>query len=226
MISTVHPWRHCMHDNLDQEVGIKGGVMNVPLIVFDKFYRDPDGIREFALSLDYKTEGHYPGTRTVPLNEIDQNLFEDMSLKFLTLFTDVTQGFSGTVLSQFQKIPSLGDESNPLNRGLIHNDTGCFCAGVVYLNPDPSPGSGTSLYRLIPEEHDENCSYETHNAQFETTVEVKNVYNRCIVYDAMEWHGHTNRYMKGEDRLTQVFFVQNFHVNESIASKRCYGYDI
>ena len=99
-----------MHDNLDQEVGIKGGVMNVPLIVFDKFYRDPDGIREFALSLDYKTEGHYPGTRTVPLNEIDQNLFEDMSLSR-----------AGFLLYELQKKTSEGwkevrqDDDNDIN---------------------------------------------------------------------------------------------------------------
>ena len=213
------------HDNLTQECGVKGGVMNVPLIMFDNFYKDPDKIREYALSLDYDVKGHYPGSRTIPLNELDQGLFEQMSLKFLSLMTDVTTGFTGTILTQFQKIPPI-DKGSPFDRGLIHNDTGCFCAGVVYLNPNPDDGSGTSLYKLVPDEFEENQSYEAHNAQFKTSVEIKNVYNRCIVYDAMEWHGHTSRYQEGEDRLTQVFFVQTFSVDERIASKRCYSYDI
>tara|TARA_B100001250_G_C19511014_1_gene661674 strand:- start:64 stop:699 length:636 start_codon:yes stop_codon:yes gene_type:complete len=209
------------HDELVQACD---GVMNVPLVMFDHFYKDPDKIREYALSLDYIDDGHFPGTRTMPINELDQGLFEQMSMKFLSLVTDVTTGFSGSILTQFQKIPSI---SNPkLDRGLVHNDTGCFCAGLVYLNPEPNPNSGTSLYRLIPDEFEENCSYEDHNAQFEATVEIKNVYNRCIVYDAMEWHGHTSRYQEGEDRLTQVFFVQTFGVNERITSKRCHSYEI
>ena len=209
------------HDTLVQDMS---GVMNVPLVMFDHFYKDPDKIREYALSLDYVDDGHFPGTRTMPINELDQGLFEQMSMKFLSLITDVTTGFSGTILTQFQKIPPI---SNPkLDRGLVHNDTGCFCAGLVYLNPKPNPNSGTSLYRLIPDEFEENCSYEDHNAQFEPTVEIKNVYNRCVVYDAMEWHGHTSRYQEGEDRLTQVFFVQTFGVAERIASKRCHAYEI
>ena len=201
--------------------------MNIPLISFDNFYKDPDKIREYALGLDFKAQGHFPGLRTDPIHELDEYMFTQMSSKFLSLITVPEEGFNGTITTAFQKIKSYHSEmASPLNRGLIHNDTGCFCAGLVYLNPNPTLGSGTSLYRLIPDEFDEHVSYEAHNAQFETTAEIKNVYNRCVIYDAQEWHSHTNCWMDEEDRLTQVFFVNSFEVRERIASERCRSYDL
>ena len=44
--------------------------MNIPLVSFDNFYKDPDKIREYALGLDFKTQGHFPGLRTDPIHEL------------------------------------------------------------------------------------------------------------------------------------------------------------
>tara|TARA_B100001564_G_scaffold324253_1_gene304874 strand:- start:365 stop:1132 length:768 start_codon:yes stop_codon:yes gene_type:complete len=45
------------------------------------------------------------------------------------------------------------------------------------------------------------------NKHFEKTLEVKNSYNRVIIYDGNKFHGQTSIYKDNEDiRLTQVFF--------------------
>ena len=44
-----------------------------PILCQDDFFDNPDEIREYALSLDYKSDenGHWPGVRTRPLHEIN-----------------------------------------------------------------------------------------------------------------------------------------------------------
>ena len=49
--------------------------MNIPLVSFDNFYKDPDKIREYALGLDFKAQGHFPGLRTDPIHELDEYMF-------------------------------------------------------------------------------------------------------------------------------------------------------
>ena len=48
-----------------------------------------------------------------------------------------------------------------------------------------------------------------HNAHFEPTLNVKNVYNRLIAYDGVQWHGQTSFHMDNDDdfRLTLVAFI-------------------
>ena len=46
----------------------------IPTSCVDDFYEDPDSIREYALSLDYKKEkGNYPGVRTKDLSYINKD---------------------------------------------------------------------------------------------------------------------------------------------------------
>ena len=47
------------------------------------------------------------------------------------------------------------------------------CAGVIYLNPDPPPNTGTSVL-------------DGRNNQF---INTENVYNRLIAYDGYNIHG-------------------------------------
>nr|BAR35488.1 hypothetical protein [uncultured Mediterranean phage uvMED] len=195
--------------------------MKFPLVVYDNFYERPDEIREYALSLDYNQAGHYPGKRSERIEDLDYEMFEMMSLKFLSLVVEPENGVDSTVLTQFQKI-------DPMGRGLIHKDgMDSVIAGVVYLDPWPNLGSGTSFYRpnlgLQPTEKSLFYAYEDYNSQFETTTIVKNVYNRCILYDAQTWHSHTR---VEEPRLTQVFFVNALAVKERITSERVLSYVI
>tara|TARA_B100000902_G_scaffold332030_1_gene329787 strand:+ start:717 stop:1334 length:618 start_codon:yes stop_codon:yes gene_type:complete len=205
--------------------------MRVPLLCFDNFYKDPDKIRDYALGLWYGKPftGFYPGLRSDPLHEINPEYFNIMCDKFMSLLTQAH--WKGTILTQFQRIPN-----DSVTSGLVHNDGGdAVCAGVVYLNPDPTPGSGTSFFKaptnVVDFEGDDYPTSEEsmvqYNSQFKKTIEVDNVYNRVILYDAQEWHAHTNSYMEREDRLTQVFFINSLSLqNDTLTFERCNSYDL
>ena len=83
-------------------------------------------------------------------------------------------------------------------------------AGVVYLTPNAPTHTGTTIYKYKEEydghteltsenkeklylgqpfdkkEYDKEMT-EMHN-RYDVVTEVKNVYNRCIQYDARQWH--------------------------------------
>lgn len=41
--------------------------------------------------------------------------------------------------------------------------------------------------------------------KFNKVTEVKNIYNRCILYDAHEYHTGTNYFTNDKERLSLVF---------------------
>ena len=67
------------------------------------------------------------------------------------------------------------------------------CAGVIYLNPDPPPNTGTSIL-------------DARNNQF---INTENVYNRLIAYDGFNIHGLSGCFgdCPETNRLTIVFFI-------------------
>ena len=77
-------------------------------------------------------------------------------------------------------------------RDRFHKDF-LSCAGVIFLNPDPPPMTGTSIL--------DGC-----NIKF---INVENVYNRLISYDGYDMHGLTGCFGDSPetDRLTIVFFI-------------------
>ena len=128
-------------------------VCNVfPTSIFDNFYDDPDSVREYALSLEYKNwRGIYPGLRSKPLPEINKGFWQRSYHKVLSMFGDYyhTDDRNYTVESCFQKISRFSsDPEDPINVGYIHNDDPADLAAVVYLDKDPFINNGTSLYTL------------------------------------------------------------------------------
>ena len=58
--------------------------MRFPTVCYDGFYKDPEKVVDFALSLDYySTEGRYPGCRTKCLSTIDRNFAHESLNKLL-----------------------------------------------------------------------------------------------------------------------------------------------
>ena len=50
--------------------------------------------------------------------------------------------------TQFQFINPLADEQwDKRNRGWIHQDLDTWFGGIVYLNKNPEPNTGTSIFR-------------------------------------------------------------------------------
>jgi len=67
------------------------------------------------------------------------------------------------------------------------------------------------------------------NNRFSLTAEVKNRYNRAIIYSGAQWHGQTSYHMPTDDdfRLTQVFFFFEMKIPTILIPKvRCKSYAI
>lgn len=203
-----------------------------PVTCYDGFYKDPDKIREYALSLEYSKDpnGAWPGKRTSYISSLNPKLFELFVNKISYLFYDLTNSLQMSIQTCFYIVNSFDDDSESIkNKGWIHRDSNnegernYDFAGIVYLTPDIELDSGTSIYRLktknfidysdnrtsyykdgIDDEFDEH--YTKHNSQFEETVRFANIYNRLIMYDATLWHS-ANSYHTKQARLMQVFFA-------------------
>ena len=86
-------------------------------------------------------------------------------------------------------------------RDRFHKDF-LSCAGVIFLNPDPPPMTGTSIL-------------DGRNIKF---INVENVYNRLISYDGYDMHGLTGCFGDSPetDRLTIVFlFMKGYLLMDS-----------
>ena len=211
--------------------------------VVDNFFVNPDEIRNFGLSLSKKSSdgGHWPGQRSEELHNIDYDFNNCLILKILSThfdlrYTEVSWEKSNVT---FQTIKSYDDDKDSLkNVGWVHQDDTNQLVGLVYLTPEADLNSGTSIYKLKPEEEKSYLRYganvekrtfyksgkikkedyiealEMHNNRFVETLRVQNLYNRLITYDSDHFH-KANSYVTGkEDRLTLVFFVKNLKVDK------------
>ena len=234
-----------------------------PNLTFNDFYKDPDSVREFALSLNYDcTKGNHPGLRSEEIGLIDKEFKEQCGKKLLSILGDYDDSriCHYNLNTAFQKIWRFSsDPKDPVNDGWIHNDGLCPLAAVIYLDPDPVNDNGTSVYikdynlpeeeRVTPNNRPQwyndilgsedlssvdslkpyRKSIVKNNNQFSLTTEVKNRYNRAIIYSGAQWHGQTSYYMPTDDdfRLTQVFFFFEMNIPNILVPKvRCKSYGI
>ncbi len=221
-----------------------------PITCCDDFYEDPDTVREFALSLDYeKKPGVYPGLRSEMLSMINEEFYYKSVNKMLSMFDDFDKsGYEFKCTTCFQKIwPFSENKDDTINNGWIHFDGNTVVAAVVYLDPNPTIDSGTSMFkpkkdfvdfgdveiqevrktrREINSVHKPSDKglikkYENYliknNSHFEKTLEVKNQYNRLIAYDGMQYHAQSS-YWSEHDEFR---LTQVFFLSEMIAPQTC-----
>lgn len=201
----------------------------IPLTIVDKFFDDPDSIRNWALTLPYYKDdkGRWPGARTKALHEINPDFVDYFAKKFFSLFFDFEKEAVHWAMDVcFHQI----DKS--YGSGWIHQDESTRIAGIVYLSPDINLASGTSIYARKNEAVFAQNGIESIMAkvdfykggsttfqqveeyrklmasEFTETVKINNVYNRLIAYDGHVHHS-ANEFTLGVDnpRLTMVFFV-------------------
>ena len=194
----------------------------------DNFFKHPDEIVYLAETLDYKphSEGLWPGARSPELHQVNPALKTAICTKYLKLHLSSAPMIGYQCVAYFQKI---GAASGGLGKGWVHNDTPHLHTTIIYLNKHENLKSGTSLYRpkkgigpLYTTRHNmkkrefnlgklstkEAEKYRTEsNADFEETISFSNVYNRCIGFDACEWHA-ANEFSQNikEPRLTLIIF--------------------
>lgn len=220
----------------------------------DNFFSNPDLIRDYALSLDMKSDnsGRWPGVRSKVLHEINKDLNDYIVAKILSCYYDFDKYAVNwdDSMCHFQLINKVDDA---MNQGWVHSD-GCSCdvASIVYLNKNPNPDAGTSLYELldltkgedlgdnllkmsekIKFYRGENVSklnftnqLTEYNNNFQETVRIQNVYNRCITYGRVYHRANSFNMNNEEPRLTLVSFIRGIHSEETKPSNfRQYSFD-
>lgn len=201
-----------------------------PTSCIDNFFRNPDNIREYALSLDYGTDGsgRWPGVRSEQLSDLNPKMYFNILKKYLNLWFDPVDVLNMEVQADmmFQRVPSMNAG------GWIHTDYPSQNVFMIYLNKDEDLRNGTSIYRKtvwdysdtndklwakerfykgeITEEESEKRRLEYNEIFFEKTIEFSNVYNRLICFDGHHHHGANGFSMEnGEDRLFLICFIRN-----------------
>ena len=206
--------------------------MHFPTTCIDHFFKYPDAVRKYANTLNFQPqpEGRWPGQRTKELHLENDTLFNYTCQKYLHNFytTDQLKGNYRNVgykaLMYFQKVSSEYD------KGWVHSDVPYVHTTIIYLTPNASLNSGTSLFRpkesegvilstknnlkkrqfyldQITGEEAEKYRLED-NGNFEETIRFSNVYNRCIGFDGSNWHSANSfaQDSKEEERLTLIIF--------------------
>lgn len=179
------------------------------LLVVDSFYKNPDLIREFALSRQFTpNDAYYKGKRTEPC------LFHSIKEEFERLLNvKITDWLHQPANGMFQ----ITSESDPL---VWHSDTQDYAA-AIYLTPD-ADNMGTSFWKdkthgcRRPANHplenrdaalnnDIYTQYNiTHPDNWELIDRVGAVYNRLVLWDAQLIHSAS---MYGnKERLVQLYF--------------------
>ena len=122
--------------------------MTFPITIVDNFFEDPDAIVKEAKTLKYfnPQTGNWPGTRTKNLHLELPKLHMYFTQKLNSIFFEENPDYWNTTC-HFQAIDPLHeDQYHKKNRGWIHTDDNTWFGGIVYLNKDPEPDTGTSIY--------------------------------------------------------------------------------
>ena len=207
-------------------------MINVPkVLVIDDFYLAPLEVRKLALSLEFKRPArtNYPGERTGNLQDVAPDFYAMWVKKFMDIFGELNRKGEWTFSTQFQRI-STNIHDPEANDGWVHSDPSEIIGGVVYLNPEPDPDSGTSIMcpkpGLLPQtnanlrfrndfyggrngitEEEFVRAKQHNNSRYEVDIAVKNRFNRAMIFDCNQPHKQTSFGKQNDYRLTQVFFA-------------------
>ena len=136
----------------------------------------------------------------------------------------------------FQKIKPFvknkEDQFKSINKGWVHRDN-VILGGLVYLTKNPQEHTGTSIYKpkkgyfnfhrdhlSYKEQHyveqnvnenEYNKAYELSNEYYEETINVKNVYNRLLLFDGLSFHAAQTFGYGDKDRLIFNIFLDSHY---------------
>ena len=209
-----------------------------PSVCIDNFYRDPIAVRNLAMSQAFdgpdNAIGNYPGSRSHMIYEIDPQFFDNFCNKLLSTFFDLNlcSHFKWNIESYFQLIHPHSDPD--LNKAWVHNDDQAILGGVIYLDPDADPDTGTSIGEINFSKVDQTRYADNqeirkkfykgeltsstdideykhrinlNNDCYTVTAEFKNKFNRLVCFDSNQAH-KASLGTSNKPRLTQVFFVK------------------
>lgn len=195
-------------------------------MIIDNFLPYPNVVRDWALTKDfynaeqfsqrYSISTNWPGSRSDHVMDLDMD-YANTVLGKVSSIASMCYNLKGNVSikSYFQLCFENDGDS------WIHQDNDVTLAAILYLNPDAPLSSGTSLYTCKDLTKWNSLSYDDmtkinrverqdlYNDLFEQTVDIKNVFNRLVIYNGDAFH-KSNDYFgtnKHNSRLTQVFFL-------------------
>ena len=99
-------------------------------------------------------------------------------------------------MDRFIPMDPMSDPERRINR--LNNKTG-------ESKMDRNIKSKEEIQKMMALNEEINNLYN----KFNKVTEVKNLYNRCILYDAHEYHTGTNYFTNDRERLSLVFFFTN-----------------
>jgi hypothetical protein len=176
--------------------------MEATLIIVDDFYSNPDGVRSFALSQEFKVRGNFPGCRTAPFFTNDVRSAIEHYMQFAGRITNTyeSSGYTGA----FQMATAQ-------DRTWIHSDPYNMWAGVCYLTPDAPYTGGTGLFRhrSTGQHRRETTDWEGYDhTKWDLFDRIGNRYNRLILYRGDLFHASLDYFGDRPDncRLFQTFF--------------------
>jgi hypothetical protein len=177
--------------------------------IVDDFYRNPDEVRQYALTREFDKGGFgrgYMGNRT-----FKQFLFPGLKEEFEKIMgMKITKWEQHGMNGRFQTCYA-GD-------ALVYHCDDQKYAGMLFLTPDAPFETGTSMYahkatRIRHNSHPEIMStFSGHTTLDKTPYEpvdvVGNVYNRLVIFDAGMIHAASGYfgYNNENARLWQMFF--------------------
>ena len=214
-----------------------------PSICIDNFYKDPMAVRNLALSQAFdgpdNAIGNYPGIRSHMIYEIYPQFFDNFCKRILSTFFDlnICDHVSWNIESYFQLIHPHSDPD--LNKAWVHKDDDYIVGGLIYLDPDADPDTGTTIGEIDFSKIDQitfgtdqeirkqfykgeltdpadineyKRRINLNNNCYTITAEFKNKFNRLVCFDSNQAH-MASLATNTMPRLTQVFFVKNLNAS-------------
>jgi len=176
-------------------------------LVIDQFYKEPDKVREFALSQEFIAHPEFhKGKRTETVF-----LFEGIKEKIEYCMNRKIKDWNAYGVNGCFQYCIAGE---PL---VYHYDIQDYAA-IIFLTPDAPPETGTSFYRskynkqikINRDENNENIFKNgfLDSTQFELVDQVGNIYNRMVIFNSRMIHAASCYFGTNEKngRLFQMFF--------------------
>ena len=152
----------------------------------------------------YKDKVFYEGIRSDNLINIDENLHNHLNNQILNkIFFKRFEGDINRMTIEYgfkcHSYFHILREQEKFNNSWLHQDIVAALAGVVYLNPNPRPNTGTIVYN---------------NEKSNKPTIIKNEFNKLIVYNTNYLHGAEGGFGKDieDSRLSLVFFISELDI--------------
>ena len=201
--------------------------MLIPTLIHDNFFRNYEEVINYSKQIKFFNDekGAWPGKRSLPLHQVNKNLFDFVTVKIIKLIWPSSyEDIYFTACSQFQSI-----SKNHVNPGWVHKDDGILTA-IIYLSEHKE--CGTSIFEsknfnfsdtkngnikrqsYINQTFKNEYKYlKENNDNFEETISIQSKPNRIVIFDSHQMHAAHKFTEKNisEDRLTLITFFSSIH---------------